>query len=144
MLYTSLTVDGRQRTGLPIPPIATSPSCLWSLNCFPYLPGSCLRSFIAMLIKHSYASSATARTLLIRLLTLSATEAWIKVLIVKNQTYDFCTSRTSFVIRICFVEVTELRRRCKKSQARPGFLNARTSLRPELSPWMTARSPWRV
>ena len=38
--------------------------CLWSLRIFPSLLGSCLRTLIAMLVLHSYASSTDCRTLL--------------------------------------------------------------------------------
>ena len=41
----SFTADGPQRAGLPIPPTATLPSCLWSLSIFQSLPGSRLPNF---------------------------------------------------------------------------------------------------
>ena len=43
--YISLTADGAQRARLPVPPIATLPSCLWSRRIFPSLPGSSLAIF---------------------------------------------------------------------------------------------------
>ena len=52
----SLTADGSQRARLPIPPIATSPSWLWSLSIFPSFPSPRLRAFIAKKIRHSYTS----------------------------------------------------------------------------------------
>ena len=41
----SFTADGPQRTRLPILPVATLPSCLWSLRIFSSFPGSRLRFF---------------------------------------------------------------------------------------------------
>ena len=43
----SLTADGPQRARLPIPTIATLPSCLWSLRIFPSLPDSRLTIFLS-------------------------------------------------------------------------------------------------
>ena len=51
------TADEPQRPRLPIPPTVTLLSCLLSLRVLSFLPGSRLRFFIAMQVKHSYTSS---------------------------------------------------------------------------------------
>ena len=53
----SLTADGPQHARLPIHPIATLPSCLWSLKIFRSLPGSHLT--------HLYHDARTAHLQLV-------------------------------------------------------------------------------
>ena len=67
-----LPADGPKRGRLPIPTTATLPYCMRPLKIFPSLPGSCLRVFIAMQAKHSYASSTNGLGLLAGVLTISA------------------------------------------------------------------------
>ena len=56
-------------------------------------PVHALRFIIAMQVQHSYNSSANGRILLTHVLTFSATDARIKILLDKSRTHDFRTSR---------------------------------------------------